>query len=116
MCCAVMELGGFDRSELELVIANFANLGQVSDMKSDGAASWTSRSSCIALASSSCKSTRPDIDLFKDEKRITLDLLIMSSLSSSITRYASMDPSQREPPLQSRHHPAAGWTSRSAER
>ena len=56
----------------------------------------------------------PDIDLFKDEKCINLDLLIMSSISSSITLYTSEDPRPRETPLQIRH-PAAGWTSRCTE-
>ena len=57
----------------------------------------------------------PGIYLFKDEKRITLDLLIMSSVSGSITRYNSKDNRRRETPLQI-HHPATGRTSRGTER
>jgi hypothetical protein len=68
----------------------------------------------IAFALPSPNPTHPDIDLFKDEKRINLDLLIMSSLSSSI--HPSKDLRRRASPLQNRRHLAAGWTSRSTKR
>jgi len=57
-------------------------------------------------------SARPDIHLFKDEKCIKLDLLIMPSITSSITHYMSKDPRRRHTPLWIRH-PATGRTSRS---
>ena len=88
------------------------NFGQTSDVPSEphhGMNSWNASASC------SFNPTLSDIYLFEDEGCITLDLLIMSSIPSSITCYNSKDPRRRKTPLQIRH-PAAGWTSKGTER